>query len=134
MTISAAHTHMLGSAELCFRVETKQKVHVHAASVLPMASCQEQSDCSANTDISSNQCLLSPTDFVTSLSLGHDLMVRMQWRPKIFIQARFCKTFLYKFYSKAYFKPILRITEYTSPVFSGMENYFGCFSRGKKGA
>ena len=138
MTISA--THMWAHA--CTHTHGRWGVQSHVLGwkqnkkfmqhQLSTASCQERSDCSANTDISSNQCLFSPTDFVTSPSLGHYFVVTMQGRPHIFFQSEFYKTFLCKFYSKGYFKPILKITEYTSPMFSGMENYFGCFSKGQK--
>lgn len=95
---------------------------------LSTASCQEPSDRSANTDISSHQHPFGPTDFITSPSLGHYFVVTTQGRPQIFFQTRF----LCKFYSKGYFKPILKIAECTCAMFSGMENYFGCFSRGEK--
>lgn len=142
MTVSATHTW----AHAC----THTRAHTHAhwgvqrralgwkqnkkfmQQQLSTASCQERSDHSANTDISSNQCLVCPTGFVTSPSLGHYFVVTMQGRPQIFFQTQFYKTFLCKFYSKGNFKAILKITESTSPVFSGMENYSGCFSRGEK--
>lgn len=92
---------------------------------LSTASCQMCSDCSDNTDISSNQCLLGPTDFVTSPTLW----LQCRGDPKCLSRLSFIRPFRASFIQEA----ISEITEHASLVWLDMENNFGHFSREKLG-
>lgn len=136
MTVSAAHTcthtcaHTHWGVQSCAlgcKQNTKFMQHQ-----LSTASCQARSTDQLTQTYAPISVYSVWQIWLHLLLWGITLLLQCRGDPKYVFRLNFYEAFLCKFYSKDYFRSVLKIIEYSSPMFSGIKNDFECFSRERK--